>query len=99
MNRRVFDLVDPCRPSCDDRPYRPVRMTAWQPSECSRPTLGGYTAAALAGARLNTAVLQAVYDGDVPPGRRPLDELRRRITDPQAGAADTAAFLRPHLCP
>lgn len=71
-------------------------------------SLGGYTAAALLGARLNTAVLRAIYDGDVTPGPLPefpdlLDELRKRIDDPDswlAGAGDSwrddrvrAAFL------
>lgn len=62
-------------------------------------SLGGYTAAALLGARLNTAVLRAIYDGELPPGPLPefpdlLDQLRRRITDPDAWLAEAGLSWR-----
>jgi predicted dienelactone hydrolase len=184
----TVELVDRSRPAYDERPYRPVRTTVWQPSgtgphpivllshgtggavadlswlasalvaagiavlgvdhhgnthvepydaegfarNWDRPrdltfaldqladpfdltrvgaagfSLGGYTAAALLGARLNTAVLRAIFEGELPAGPLPefpdlLEHLRKRISDPDewlAGAADSwrddrvrAAFL------
>lgn len=184
----IVELVDRSRPVYDERPYRPVRTTVWQPSAagphpvvllshgtggavadlswlasalttagvavlgvdhhgntCAEPydaegfarnwdrprdltfalyeladrfdltrvgaagfSLGGYTAAALLGPRLNTAVLRAIFEGELPAGPLPefpdlLEHLRKRIIDPDewlAGAADSwrddrvrAAFL------